>query len=237
MQLRRRERYVGWPIVLAGDVNSHFAELTPSNARYEGPLERDVLRMLRNPDCFGGVLKNPPGVATHVSGTIVDVVNAPQNMAVVVDVVSAGDIGVRSDHACVLARLPGTLKTCIDSVVGSARWLPQGDWAEALELAPRSLEFVAGWAGAAMRCPMVRKWTATGEKWGVRQSILDQAVWWRAVVYTLFGHFAGLVVAAGPRGRRRVEGTIASLQELLQPSIVGCSSVRGRESCRWRMAA
>ena len=127
IQLRRRKNYTGWRFALAGDVNLHFGELSPLNVRYEGPLEREVLRMLHNPEFFGAVLKNPPRIPTYVSSTVVNVIGAPADMLVTVDVVSPDLLGFRSDHSGLFARFPGGLEPCADRSIGSARWLPQGD--------------------------------------------------------------------------------------------------------------
>ena len=65
-------------------------------------------------------------------------------------------------------------------------------WDQSLAKAARLLGFISGWAATAIRSPTLLAWTAEGRKRGARQGILDRAVWWRAVVYTVVGHAGGL---------------------------------------------
>ena len=215
-QVRTRTRFVTWDVVVMGDMNLHFPELVTRNRRYAGTPERDVSEMLRGQTQFGGVLKNPPNTPTHVSGTAIDAIIAPATMEVPTEIVPAEQLGVRSDHHCIFAALPRQVEAGGAGAVGTARWVPGGDWDNALQRVPKTLQFIMGWAGTAMRSRVLREWTAAGSKRGTRQMILDRAVWWRATVYTLCGHFGGLVIAAGPRGQRRAEGTLASLRALLE---------------------
>ena len=70
---------------------------------------------------------------------------------------------------------------------------------EVIFLSLRTLKFMSAWATMAMTNQDIRLWVAAGAKRGVRQVILDRAVWWREVRYTLCGHFGGLVVTSGPK--------------------------------------
>ena len=74
MVLKRRPKYHGWEVLVVGDFNLHFKFLGTANARYEKALDREVLAMLQDPAGFGCSIGNPPGVQTHSSGTIIDVV-------------------------------------------------------------------------------------------------------------------------------------------------------------------
>ena len=198
--------------------------------RYEGPLEREVLSSLRDPQKFGMTLLNCKGVATHRSGTAVDVAMASANAESSVNVGIIGRDGLRTDHALLTIRLAGVIEMTAAPAVGRAKWVADGDWDDALAGISFSLTFIAGWAGSAMRSTMLRSWVASGSSRRARQSILDRVVWWRAVVYTICGHFAGLVVAAGPRNGRRndnvLEGLLAELGRMEMGSAVGTQDER-----------
>ena len=67
---------------MAGDFNFHFASLGSSNARYEQRLDRRVFDMLQSRDGFHVEVRNQHGVATHRSGTIIDIAAASPDLLV-----------------------------------------------------------------------------------------------------------------------------------------------------------
>ena len=89
------------------------------------------------------------------------------------------------------------------------RWRRGADWDSALSALPRSLGIAACWAGAAARSPVLRGWLAAGTRRAARQLIVDHAVWWRAVLYTICGHLGGLAVRAARPAQRPEPATAA----------------------------
>ncbi|CAK0861875.1 unnamed protein product, partial [Prorocentrum cordatum] len=205
-QLRARPCFLGWSFLLAGDFNFHFSALGGINGRLEESLDRDVWQWLHDACHFGSVVRNPVGCPTHASGSIIDVVASSPELVTEVKVVAPADAGLRSDHRRLDVSVAGVVDCTGESAVGFARWERGADWGEALLLVPLALRFLVGWAGTAMRSAVVRRWVVEGRCRGTRQGLLDRVVWWRAVVYTLAGHFAGMSVAHGPRGQPRGVG-------------------------------
>ncbi len=128
----------------------------------------------------------------------------------------AGQDGVwpASGHSLLDVEVAGRAVLAQTACVGRARWGSDRSWDAALEAIPRTLGYLAAWSTAAMRCAEVRVWTSTGEKRCLRQLILDHAIWWRAVSYTLAGHAAGLVIARPPARRAAKDALTAALDLL-----------------------
>ena len=142
--LRARVRFADHELVVLGDFNLHLGELADANVRYEQALDRDVFTMLQARDGFDCTIRNPCGVATHVSGTAVDVVMATRAIDLRVEVEVVGGGGVPSDHARLLVRLRGSFHAREESRLGVVRWDPEGAWDEALVKVPRSEHFIVG---------------------------------------------------------------------------------------------
>ena len=223
IELRKRTRYQGWGVLVLGDYNLHFSTILEANQRYEGPLEREVFAALQDPECFGCGMLNGKGVATHRSGTAVDVAMASVNARAVLNVGVIGGEGLRTDHALLTVSMQGLIEMTAAPTVGRARWRADGDWEVALDDIKACLQFVAGWAGSAMRSSELRELAAKGGQRKARQSILDRAVWWRAVLYTVCGHLTGLVVASGPKSSRRHENKVDSIWSELRAMEIGAA--------------
>ena len=198
--LRGRRRYADWDVMIIGDFNLHFACLGDKNRRYEHALDKEVLAMLQNPRGFGCTLRNPVGVGTHVSGTIIDVVALSRECDARVLITEKEYAGVNSDHVRLDVVLEGRVEAS-EALVGRASWRQDeaGLWDAALLPITGTLQFLIAWATLAMTNHDIRLWVADGAKRGVRQTILDRAIWWRDVCFTLCGHFGGLVITAGPK--------------------------------------
>ncbi|CAK0849585.1 unnamed protein product, partial [Prorocentrum cordatum] len=148
--LQHRPRFRGWALVLAGDFNPHFSALGGISACLEERLDREVWGWLQDGNAFGVVVRNPVGVATRSSGSVIDVVAASAGLAAVAAVVPAVEAGVTSDH-CRLDLSVGVTVGCVGTqTLLLARWARDADWGEALLLLAVSLRFLTGWAGAAM---------------------------------------------------------------------------------------
>ena len=189
-------------MVVLGDFNAHFSFLTSANARVETKFDRDLLAWLSDPLTFNCRIHNPQGVPTHISGTAIDVVAGPKLWQVAVRVIEAGVL-FRSDHAVLFCDLPGTTELFCKQNVGGSCWDPSCDWSGFVELADKALKFITGFAATAMREPLLRQWVELGRRRGTRQALLDRAVWYRAVVFDLAGHFSGFALTRPPRGTGR----------------------------------
>ena len=91
------------------------------------------------------------------------------------------------------ARCTMELDVSEGAVVGRARWGWGAPSDEALSMVLRAVEFLTAWAAAAAFSPQIRSWTTSGSKRRLRQKCVDLATWWRACLYTVCGHFAGLI--------------------------------------------
>ncbi|CAK0829238.1 unnamed protein product [Prorocentrum cordatum] len=183
-----------------------YAQAYPSDAPIPCPSDVGQLEIMRRQlplRASHGAARLQPASG---SGSIIDVVASSPELVTEVKVVAPADAGLRSDHRRLDVSVAGVVDCTGESAVGFARWVRGADWGEALLLAPLALRFLVGWAGTAMRSAVVRRWVVEGRCRGTRQGLLDRVVWWRAVVYTLAGHFAGMSVAHGPRGQPRGVG-------------------------------
>ena len=174
-ELRRRQRYCGWEVAVLGDFNLHLSSLGLLNKRYERAVDKEVMEMLLDPDGFGCTLRNPVGVQTHSSGTIIDVIAVSAGRRATVQVVSGPAAGVPSDHSRIDVELHGRVAVGSPKM-GSARWHStcDGDWDTALLAIPKTLQFMAGWAGAAMRDQTFRGWADSGRKPGTSRGFLTE---------------------------------------------------------------
>ena len=182
-----------------------------------------MLIWIENPELVAGELKYVVDASTHMSGTAVDIVSGPTSLDIRLQWVPAAEVGCRSDHYCGFVEIPGEIEAKVTECLGNARWLSSGDWGDALRVVRRSLQFIGGWTGVAMQNSTLTAWTGAGAKRGVRQAILDRAVWWRAVVVTLCGHYGGMVFASGPqpRDRNRHEESLQTWRDLVCGGAVG----------------
>ena len=198
--IRCLESYRDWPLVILGDTNLHFSFLGPVNARLATPLDREILALFESPECFGVSIRNQGSVATHASGSIIDLVAAEPSLPLDIDTSWLQEEELRSDHAFLLcSSSTATIPILKQQQVGVARWGFGAGWEEASEAVSCSLKFAAAWAACALNDRTLRSWTAQGKCRGTRLNLLDRVVWWRSVLLTLAGHFKGLVWLNRPR--------------------------------------
>ena len=183
-------RFVGWPVVLAGDFNLHFQGITAKNARYEGALDRSVFMLLH---ALGFVLCNPIGTQTHTSGTAIDLLWIKGSLLEHIDV---RPVPFWTDHARLDAYLTKSVSCNLGDYVGRARWDNEAEWDSCLAKAPMLLAYLIGWANAVAGNKIIQSWTIGGKMRRTRQALLDRVVWWRAVIYTVCGHLGGAVVVS-----------------------------------------
>ena len=205
--LRAKPKFSQSAIIIAGDFNLHFGELSSANSALECAVDREVLR---EAVLYGLHLVNPMDTPTHVSGTTIDVVLASSGS---VEKTTVSSIPRWSDHARVDVTMVGQARLVGSTAIGKARWGVGAKWDGALECLTECLSFVAGWAAVAMRHAAVRSWVASGQKRALRQRMVDMAVWWRSALYTVSGHVFGLVVAVGPDSNGKSVDTLKELWE------------------------
>ena len=123
--------------MLVGDFNLHFACLGHANSRYQRCLDKEVLEMLLDPVDFGCTLRNPVGVRTHKSGTIIDVVALTRGVGAKVNIIDGEGAGLESDHARVDVVLSGRVALEVPKI-GRSKWRQgeHGDWDDALSKIP-----------------------------------------------------------------------------------------------------
>ena len=66
--------------LLLGDTNLHFPELGLTNARLARPLDHDMLLLWQSASGFNEIVRNEPLVATHVSDSVIDLVEAEPSL-------------------------------------------------------------------------------------------------------------------------------------------------------------
>ena len=143
-------------------------------------------------------IRNTPGVATHESGTIIDMVASSPGLPLAVHIWGKKEGGVQSDHFCLEACLACGLHCWRDSSVGSVRWDREAEWDEVLQPVQAAVWFAAAWATRAAINEVMQLWVIAGIKRRIRQRMLDLAVWWRSAIYVMGGHLAGLTLVRKP---------------------------------------
>ena len=202
-ELLATDRYRGWEVVLVGDCNLHIARLAAANARYEGGRERDITAMIEGSSGMGLSVRNPEEEAPHKSGTVIDLVTASRDLVLDIEVVRKRHPGAASDHNYVEVVVEGVgLQSQRTVQLGSSRWDAAADWGVAVCSIPKTLRFIIGWTGVAMRCDELKGWVVTSSRRGIRQVIVDLTVWWRMVALMLVGHLGKLVRISPPRSKQ-----------------------------------
>lgn len=108
---------------------------------------------------FDCLLFNPTDVATHASGSIIDVVAATPALNPMVSVEWCDEGLLRSDHAFIKVALPDEPFTVsVEPERGEARWGTGAEWEQALELVNHALSFIAGWAAAVLTNAEILSW-------------------------------------------------------------------------------
>ncbi|CAE7241302.1 unnamed protein product [Symbiodinium natans] len=198
--IRCLERYKDCPLTILGDTNLHFPFLGPTNQRMARPLDRQILSLFESPAAFHTTIRNLPSVATHASGSVIDLVAAQESLSMDLEVTWLQEDELRSDHAFVVCRCRSASIPLLQSQhVGVARWGLGAAWDEATDAVKSSLSFASAWAACALGDTSLRDWVSQGKFKRARLNLLDRVVWWRSVLLTLAGHFKGLVWLQGTR--------------------------------------
>lgn len=194
-----------------GDINAHFAYVCEVNARNEKLFDRALLALFEGRTSFNCRLLNLKGIPTQESGSVVDTIACTPDCNTKMTIIPVGKTPIKSDHALLLAVLPGGLKLQPQQQVGYSTWRQDGDWNRALSCVASAVLFITGWASSVMRSSMVRNWVADGRRKGTRQMLSDKAVWWCAIVITTPGHFSGLAVVTPPKRPMHLRISIQTL--------------------------
>ena len=205
--LRKQALFRRSAILLAGDVNAHLPGLAASNQQYCGQTERAIHRIISDRACFGLCICNPSGAPTLEAGTALDVIAASPNLRVQVTVQPAEQKTVPSDHLHLFATVDVQVPVQSKQQDFIVQWARNADWGHAAQPVLPALLFVGAWAALASRWAVIREKLRRDQWVGVRQWLVDIAAWWRAVIFTLAGHVAGLVLfrkpGPGPRKQQR----------------------------------
>ena len=202
--LRQKPEFANCKLICLGDFNLHFPVLGAANTRMATRLDKRLQELFTSMAGFDCLLFNPTDVATHASGSIIDVVAATPALNPMVSVEWCDEGLLRSDHAFIKVALPDEPFTVsVEPERGEARWGTGAEWEQALESVNHALAFIAGWAATILTNAEILSWVQKGCKKGARLYLLNKACWWRSVVVTLAGHFSGIVVLAGPKAQNR----------------------------------
>ena len=202
--LRKKPEFANCRLICLGDFNLHFPALGAANTRMASRLDRHLQELFTSVAGFGCILFNPTDVASHASGSIIDVVAATPALNPMVSIEWCDEGLLRSDHAFIKVVLPDEPFTVsVEPERGEARWGTGAEWEQALESVNHALSFIAGWAATVLTNAEILSWVRKGSKKRTRLYLLNKACWWRSVVVTLAGHFSGIVVLAGPRAQHR----------------------------------
>ena len=180
--------------MLMGDTNLHFPDLGHTNARLARPFDHEMLLFWQSAAGFNVTIRNEPFVATHASGSVIDLVAAEPSLGLDMGVTWLQDETLRSDHAFVSCEfLAVNISLTGTSKCSQARWEKGASWEDVTARIDNALKFIAGWAARLLLNQVVKAWVAAGRFKGLRRNLLDRVVWWRSVVLCLAGHYGGLV--------------------------------------------
>ena len=198
-KLRTERLFSSLPVILAGDLNIHIAELCDKNARLERPVDREISAMIVSTVGMNLVLRNPFQIATHDSGSAIDLVFSSHEITPVVEVLPKTEFLFSSDHRPLLITDVGSIPHAERQTFGKAKWSPSSDaWNEALLHVPLWLEYICTWVRMILRENFLRDSVVDGKWQRLRQAVVDRAVWWRSVVLCLAGHMCGLAATVKP---------------------------------------
>ena len=198
-KLRTERLFSSLPVILAGDLNIHIAELCDKNARLERPVDREISAMIVSTVGMNLALRNPSQIATHDSGSAIDLVFSSHEITPVVEVLPKTEFLFSSDHRPLLITDVGSIPHAERQTFGKAKCPPSSDaWNEALLHVPLCLEYFCTWARMILRENLLRDSLVDGKWQRLRQAVVDRAVWWRSVVLCLAGHMCGLAVTVKP---------------------------------------
>ena len=192
---------------IAGDCNTHLSYVVqhaqPCTCLHcrQSAADKDIERLITE---VGLVALNPP-MATHVSGTCIDLFLGPSACARPAVRVHAAPM-VESDHALVLLVAPVQLQANFANGLSRVAWTAGPAWEEGLACVPDLLEALSAAVGRLVEAPWCQPFHMGGNAPRlVRLALLDGAAWARDVIITLVGHAAGATRAVAPARRPRVK--------------------------------
>ena len=195
--LRKRKAFAQCKLIILGDFNAHFADLSEANARLESRFDRELKLSLRAD--FNCQVANPPGSMTHKSGTAIDIIAVPPDVEFSFSLIPPGFTPIHSDHGLLVCKFQHVVSVSTDSSIGFARWTSDSDWPHALSKLQKVLQFIIGWTWKAQLDEDILTLVSEGRQRNARLAILDRAVWYRAVLFVMAGHFADCVQVQPPK--------------------------------------
>ena len=132
-KLRGDPLFSSLPMLLAGDVNLHAAELCEKNRSLERPVDRDIASVITGPLGLNLALRNPLQTATRDSGSALDLIYSSHNFNPVIQVLAKEKFPLSSDHRPILITQLGSVPQAARPNLGKTKWKPFSDaWNDAL---------------------------------------------------------------------------------------------------------
>ena len=206
--LREREKLTSLRpyqhVVIAGDANIHLPYLVqhpPSCSCSHCNLsstDRQIATLLRD---NGLVAFNPVDAATHVSGTIIDLVLSDEVCPIYDLHVFPPQSVARSDHGFLVFSLPLVFDVSYEEGFGRVAWATSSDWDDVIGAINEPLLQLAKLTETLADNEVLATWTNSLKQPRRRRALLDTMVWLRNCWYCIAGHLAGVVTIA--HGSRR----------------------------------
>ena len=175
--------------IVAADCNVHLSYLVshPSSCRYlhckQSAVDNHIQRIFQR----HGLEACNPQVATHVSGTSIDLIMSHFTQPVPVEVLEE-DVGF-SDHRMVLGKVPLAVQFSFENTIGRVLWAHGDAWDTVIALWTPCLETCTLARQQATRYVIQLPTLSIKRK----KAVLDAAAWVRDVVVCILGHCQGLI--------------------------------------------
>ena len=190
--------------MVLGDANIHLSRIFVSHLQEctcchckQSFTDASIERLLEQ----AGMNCLNPQVATHVSGSVIDIAlaDAARGFAVWVGSDAVGE----SDHWPVFVTTSLQLAVDYSMLIGRVGWKSDEAWASALRDLEECIDAVAdATLDMCRNVALAPKWKGGVCSKKQRRALLDVAAWSRDVLFMTAGHLAGLVRVAPPVGQR-----------------------------------
>ena len=205
-------------VVIAGDANTHLPYLVhhpPACSCSHCNLssaDKHIATLLRD---SGLIAFNPVDTATHISGTIIDLVLSDASCPIYNLKVLPPHSVARSDHGFLLFYLPLTIAVSYEEGFGRVAWASSLDWGDAIGAINEPLLQLAKLTEALADNVALLKWADSRTQPRRRRALLDAVVWLRNCWYCIAGHLAGTVTIANRPRRHTAPSMLVMLQIVL----------------------
>ena len=213
-----RSRYQDWRVLVTGDLNFHDGDLSTKNESLEAAVDRSITMLLTlpPPSGMGVVMRGPFEISTHASGSTIDVALSSASLRPSLQVLDRLALVPRSDHSALLLSDIGAVQPDSQCLIGKSRWCALvHEWDAALSLVPGCLDFITAWVLVILHDTLIRDSLVDGRCRKLRQALIDKAVWWRSVIFSLAGHMAGLAITSRADGMSEASRARSRMEQLL----------------------